>query len=301
MEQTREYESTRKLEVVKLVVRYPLLIFCAILSVCLGFTAALYVRVLSEGSPFSPLGKEMDQNDIRSIHYNSLNMARSEVISARNEARALPVPRQSEVEDSTYWVFEAQDDERGLFTDAEAIESMMDTFDIFYADEEFQQTCLLNSEDECDPPLSPLRMYYASSWDSAMVQSVIDDLKDLEKVDLFNSLGWCYALELNCETAPTNVSQSDIDFVKQLSDDVSFIMDSWDMKGGLIGDYEQATELVAHLLQTEIFKPALDFGYDKEFSVANQISKFSRGIVSWASPVENDDGDGVPARDRIQT
>lgn len=295
------HDSEQVLEVVKLVVRFPRLIFGAILAICLGVTVALYFSVLSKGNPFSALGLEMDLKDIRSIHYDSLNMARYETINARNAARtslvARPAPRQSEVVGSTYWVFEAHN-ARGVFSDAQSIASMKDTFDIFYEDEGFQESCLLNAEARCDPPLSPLRMYYASSWDSIKVQTVIDDLKDPKNVDKFNSLGWCYAYDLNCDMAPTNVAQQDIDFVRRLNEDVNSIMDSWDMNGELIADHDQATELAAYLMQTEIFKPAVDFGYDKGFGVDNLVSQFSRGILTWGGPVKNDEG--LLPRERIR-
>mmetsp|Transcript_41825 Transcript_41825/g.100810 ORF Transcript_41825/g.100810 Transcript_41825/m.100810 type:complete len:468 (+) Transcript_41825:546-1949(+) len=277
-------------EIVKLVVRHPRMIFGLILSICVGLTVALYVMVLSKGNPFSALGLEMDLNDVRSIHYDSLRMAQNETETARIEAQtSLVMPsRQSEVAESTYWVFEAPND-RGMFADAQTIALMKDTFDIFFQDEDFHDFCLSNSEARCDPPLSPLRMYYASSWDSSKVQSVIDDLKDPKKVDTFNSLGWCYAHGLNCENAPANATHQDINFVTRLNNDVQSIMDSWDMRGELIEDYNQATELAAYLMQTDMFKPAVDFGYDSGFSTGNLVSKYSRGIIFWGGPLEHDE------------
>ncbi|CAJ1934675.1 unnamed protein product [Cylindrotheca closterium] len=280
------------LEFVKLVIRFPRLIFGCIFSFCLVITVALYVKVLSKGNPFSALGKELDLHDIRSVQYDSLRMAVYETAVARNEMRTSSVvpPRQSEVAESTYWVFEAQN-EQNVFADPQSIASMKDTFDIFLQDEDFQEYCVLNPEAECTPPLSPLRMYYASSWDSTKVQFVIDDLKDPKNVEKINSLGWCYAYGQNCDKAPANPRQQDIDFVKRLNEDVNNIMASWDMRGDLIADYNQATELAAYLMETDIFKPAVDFGYDKGFSTENLASKYSRGIVFWGSPLEkNKDG-----------
>lgn len=270
------------------VVHNPLLVFGTILLACFGVTFALYFLVLTNaGNPFSDLGMEMDIIDIRSKHYNSLRLARQEVKTARNIATtaADTTPMQSEIAESTYWAFES-DSKEGVFGDPSSIGRMKDTFDIFLADTGFEDYCLLDSNQKCERPLSPLRMYYASSWDSEMVQSVIDNLKDPNKLKKFNTLGWCYVLGINCENAPQDVPRRDKNLVNNIYDKVRSIMDSWDMRGELIEEYNQATELASYLLQTEMFKPAVDFGYDKDFSSKNQVSKYSRGILNWGSPLE---------------
>ena len=84
----------------------------------------------------------------------------------------------SEFADITYWVFESETPE-GLFGSAESIEAMKEAFDIFLDDEGYEEYCLLDYSDddgaspECRTPLSPLTMYYASSWDSEKVASVM--------------------------------------------------------------------------------------------------------------------------------
>lgn len=271
--------------IVSLVVRNPCTIFLTILIPCIGITCALYFMVLSgAGNPFSPLGKEMDVGDIRSIHYNSLRLARQEVENTV-AASGTSSPIQSEIVESTYWAFES-DSNGGLFGDPSSIHRMKDAFDIFLEDVDFANYCLLDSNQECERPLSPLRMYFASSWDSEKVQSVIDDFKDPQKVDKFNALGWCYVIGINCEGAPQNVPKRDIDWVNNLYAEVIDIMNSWDMRGELIEEYKQATEFASYLLETDIFKSAVEFGYDKDFSSDNQVSKFSRGILNWGSPLD---------------
>lgn len=284
----QEYDVVSKVKFVTLVVRHPYLIVLTILLACIGITLALYFKVLADtgGNPFSPLGMEMDVNDIRSVQYDSLRLAHQETIATRNSvATAKASPIQSQVVESTYWAFESDSNE-GAFGDPSSIGKMKDVFDIFLKDEGFKKYCLLDSNQECERSLSPLRMYYASSWDSEKVQLVIDDLKDPKNVELFNTLGWCYVLEINCEDAPKDVRQQDIKWANKLHGKIIEIMDSWDMRGDLIEEYKQATVLASYLLQTDIFKPAVDFGYDKDFSSNNQVSKFSRGILNWGGPLE---------------
>ena len=47
----------------------------------------------------------------------------------------------------------------------------------------------------------------------------------------------------------------------------------WDMEGELVEDFDQVTELAAHLMQVDLFKGAVDFGFDDGFSVDNPVSQ----------------------------
>jgi hypothetical protein len=57
------------------------------------------------------------------------------------------------------------------------------------------------------------------------------------------------------------------------------------MEGELVEDYNQVTELASYLIQVDVFKGLVDFGYDLGFSANNPVSYYSRGIVFWGGPL----------------
>lgn len=287
------------LKVVNLVVRNPCKIFWTIIALCILLTVALQALVFAEaedGNPITTPGNEFDIDDVRSLQFDSLRLARDEVEKLReaNSDGSEAVLKQSEVDDLVYWTFEAQTP-AGVFGSAESIEAMKDAFDLLLDDDRFPEWCLLdyrtplaeNATRECDAPVGPLRMYYASEWDSEEVAVVMEQLKDSDKLATFNSLALCYIQGLFCELVPNTTSETDIVWVNQLSSNITSITKSWDMKGNLVDNITEATEFAAHLLQVDLFKGLIDFGYDKGFSVENQVSIFSRGFVALGGPLNS--------------
>lgn len=287
------------LKFVNMVVRCPCMIFWFILVLCIVLSGIIMTVVASEGNPFE-LGVEMDLDDVRSIQYDSLRLAQEEVsdlLDIYNADSSTPVRRQSEQQDVTYWVFEGETPE-GVFGTAEAIGNMKEAFDLFLEEERFDQFCYLKypdpvngtaAEPYCDIPISPLTLYYASEWDSEMVESVLDELKVPGNVELFNDIALCYIRGFYCEqvNAQNNVTQEDILWVLELGANLTEISSSWDMKGELVEDFNQVTELAAYLKQVDLFRGLVDFGYDNGFSVDNQVSMFSRGVLLWGGPLDD--------------
>ena len=284
------------LKAVNLVVRHPCLIFWVLLCLCIGIAFLLQIlvfRTVENGNPFTDPEFEFDLKDERSIQFDSFRLARDEVQQSRSEVEAVnaTILKQSEFADITYWVFESETPE-GLFGSAESIEAMKEAFDIFLDDEGYEEYCLLDYSDddgaspECRTPLSPLTMYYASSWDSEKVASVIESLKDPERRDLFNLLGLCYVYQLNCDRVPELTPEEAL-FASTLGLTTVEIVSTWDMKGELVENFTQATELASYLVQIDVFKRYVDFGYDKDFSIDNQKSQYSRGVLYWGGPLDD--------------
>jgi len=199
------------------------------------------------------------------------------------------VLKQSELADIAYWVFEGEDDV-GLFGSAANIQGMKDAYDVFYKDRAFIDWCVLDYREKvaanetrgCLPPLSPLTMYYASEWDSEMVATVIEELKKTEKLQLFNDLSVCILQGLYCGSqAIEDASAEDRMWVMELGNNITTITSTWDMNGPLVSNFTQVTELASLLVQVGLFKGTVDFGFDNDFSAANPVSQYSRGIVFW--------------------
>ena len=289
------------LKFVNMVVKCPCIIFWFILILCIVLSGILFTIVAADGNPFA-LGTEMDVNDVRSIQYDSLRLAQEEVgdlLDIFNADSSTPVRRQSEQKDITYWVFEGETPE-GVFGTAEAIGNMKEAFDLFLDEKQFDQFCFLKYPDDtnsngtaaepyCDIPISPLALYYASEWDSEKVEAVLDELKVPGNVDLFNDLALCYIRGLFCEqvNAQNNFTQEEITWAVELAGNLTEISSTWDMKGELVEDFNQVTELAAYLKLVDIFRGLVDFGFDNGFSVDNPISKFSRGVLLWGGPLDD--------------
>jgi len=182
---------------------------------------------------------------------------------------------------------------------------MKDAYDIFMNDPGYKDYCLLNyprnqsliTENttlECTAPLTPLLMYYASYWDSAAVADVIEELKDPAKVDLLNRVGVCAIPEAYCPpTIFENITLQEIMSALQFGMMVQNITSTWDMKGDLIENITQATELASYLVLVDLYAGVVDFGFDKTFSAENPASQYSRGILFWGGPYINRNTSGL--------
>lgn len=291
------------LKVVNTIVRHPCKVFWFVLVLCLFLVFLLQSLVFATaegGSPFTEPGNEFDINDVRSIQYDSLRLARDVVSDTRGELKAASEVKQvrSEVADFLYWVYESETSE-GVFGSVESIEGMKDSFDIFLEDEEFLNWCTLdyrtklapNATRGCTTPLTPLAMYYASTWDSEKVAIVIEQLKDPSKLALLNGLAGCFTLGLRCDQLTNSTAQADIAWVTAITTNITSIASTWDMKGSLVENHTQVTELASYLLKVDIFKGLVDFGFDKGFNTDNPVSRYSRGILRWGGPLENQTSD----------
>ena len=304
---SRSFWSDEKgnLKFVNLVVRNPCCIFCSLLLACIVLSFLLIVVVFQNGNPFSDPDSEGDLNDVRTIQYDSLRLAHEDIEKALDLAMAdseTVIPRQSETADFTYWVFESETPQ-GVFASVSSIAAMKEAFDLFLEHEQYDRYCKLeypntggngsstgdagNTADPyCDPPLTPLTMYYAAEWNQTAVNDVLEQLKIPGNIESLNRLALCYTRGLYCELL-SDVDPADVTFVVQLDAALQDITQHWDMSGAqIVPNITQATELVAYLKLVDTYKGLVDFGFDKGFSIENPISMFSRGLLLWGGPLE---------------
>ncbi|KAL3781799.1 hypothetical protein ACHAWO_000866 [Cyclotella atomus] len=285
------------LKAVNFVIRAPCKIFILLIVFCLALSFLLNVLVFRKaenGNPFTPPSNEFDLKDVRSIQYDSLRLAKDQVSANRKvtELEGQTISKQSETSAIAYWVFEGETP-TGLFGTEESIQAMKNAYDIFYQDESFQDYCLLDyrtplangTERQCNAPLTPLLMYYPSEWDEEKAAAVIEELKAPGNLDKFNSLALCIVQGLYCELVE-DVALQDKIWAGMLGKNISDITSKWDMKGDLVSNFTQVTELASYLIQVDLFKGLVDFGFDKTFSSENLVSQYSRGIVFWGGPLK---------------
>lgn len=293
------------LRFVNLVVRHPCKIFFLILLANLGITFLLFRVVFQAGNPFTDPGSQSDPSDVRSIAYDSLRLAQEQVSVERallELADAGPEARmQEENQDITYWVYEGET-EGGVFGSVESIRDMKESLDLYLQHPDYESYCWRQYttvvEDDnttvttstCRRPLSSLDLYYASSWDAELAQTIMDLLEVPGNVERYNTLSLCVEFNLLCEfISATDYTDEDLEWVREMNDNITILSDAWDGQGDLQEDnLEQVTSFAAHMMQLNTKRGLVDFGFDKNFNLTNPVSMFSRAIVLWGRPLSDE-------------
>jgi len=281
------------LKFVNFVCRFPFCVIFVILLICLLAIYGLVTVVFARGNPFSARDS-YNINDLRSQNYDSLRLATSSVEELRvaretqkNDAEVV-TRRQSKQQDVTYWVFEAGDlGGEGIFGTKKGIEDMREAESLFTKHVEYKNFCQLDyytdGSSSCKKPISPLNMYYASTWDSVKAEFIIEELKKPKIVELLNN-------EFICRNA--GKSFCDVDYtedekiyVQKLISYVTHMISSFDgTNETVVEDFDQVTMLAASLLQVKAIKKSVEFGFDKDFSIENPKTMFSRSLLPWGGP-----------------
>lgn len=299
------------LKFVNFVVRRPFLVFFSILTIINILTFLLGAVVFRGGNPFAdPEIGSYDLKDLRSVAYDSLNLAVQSVSEAREEflkeTTGKPTRTQEEGIDITYWVWESETS-NGVFGDVESIAAMKEGLALFQDNEDYEKYCVRSyatkaedSDYACAVPISALKMYYASSWDFGTVDIVLSQLQDESKVALYNSVALCVEYGQYCDLIPSSVSADDLTWAAALNNNITSIIVTWDGSGDIVSEDEldKVTLFGAYLMKIITKKGVLDFGYDKDFSIDNPISKYSRAILSWGGPLEIEAEDDDPDKSK---
>lgn len=295
------------LKFVNIVVHRPFLVFFAILTTIIILTFLLGAVVFRGGNPFAdPAIGSYDLKDLRSVEYDSLNLAAQSVSDAREEffkeTTAQTIRTQEEGIDITYWVWESETT-TGVFGDVGSIAAMKEGLALFQDNEDYEKYCYrsyetrdADSDYKCDVPISALKMYYASSWDFDTVDIVMSQLQDESKVELYNSVALCVEYNQYCELIPSSVSDDDVAWAAAFYGNITSIIDTWDGSGDIVSEdqLDKVTLFGAHLMKIITKKGVLDFGYDKDFTIDNPVSLYSRAILSWGGPLEMEGDDDDP-------
>lgn len=287
------------LRFVNLVVRYPCLIFFLILASTIVVSFLLVKLVFETGNPFSEPGSEYDIHDIRSTAYDSFRLAQEEVESQRTIVKMATNEEETKIQedylDFTYWVYESEMED-GLFSSPESISAMKESLDLFTSHKDYESYCWKFYIDipftdskisQCRPLLSALNMYYASYWDADKAQSVIDQIGDPKNADIFNELSLCLEYGSYCELVPKGLlTDENKRWFESLNNNITSILFKLDGKGELKNDnIDQMTLFAAHLLTLNTKRGIADFFYDKNFSVDNPVSMYSRAMINWGGPL----------------
>ena len=287
------------LKFVNLVVRNPCLMFFLILALCIMTTVILFNAAFAEGNPFTPDDSTFDLYDKRSLAYDALRLAKEDVGIMRdtstpsngNEEPEEETKIQENLGDVTYWIYEAKTDE-GVFTE-DAIKTMRSAEVLFTKQKQYPNYCLLEytgsgneTTSKCKRELSVLNAFYASSWNSTIANSVIDELT-VGNIQLYNSIAACVELNQLCQYNPPSVTEQDIEWAKDLNTRMKSIMDHWDGEGDLNENMDEVTQFVAHVKALSTKAPYVNFFVDGNFTIDNPVSMYSRSIVYWGAPLKN--------------
>lgn len=301
------------LKFVNLMVKFPITIFIVILIITLFLTRMLTQTVFKRGNPFTDTSTpSYDINDVRSIAMDSFKLATEEVAELRklqerntSESNSSGLRFQEELSDITYWAYES-DKPEGVFGSEESIAAMFETLSIFTKNEDYEKYCFKeyesdSSEGKCRPTFSALSMYYASEWDSELVQTVIDQLKVPENVLRYNILGVCIEFGLFCNFIPERYdNDEDKGWAIAFNANITKIISTWDGEGELIEDFHEGTEFAAYMKKLNTKRGIVEFGYDENFSTDNLISMYSRAFLSWGEPLDRSQITIVPENPELK-
>lgn len=205
---------------------------------------------------------------------------------------------QEEDLDFTFWVYEAEDS-NGVFGSAESIRAMRESQALFLDDPNYQDFCWKRYFEtngveisECRVPLSSLNIFYASSWDTEVAEYIISELQIESNVQRYNDLGLCVEFNLLCDEVPENYSEDDFTWARYLDANMTALTSKWDGSGELLEEnIQQITTIMGHFLPLLTKRGLVDFGVDKNFSLENPISIYSRAIFQWGGPLAGNSAD----------
>ena len=279
------------LKVVNLIVRRPVTIFFLVLLSCVGISMVLVRQLRAQGNPFTEESSEYDIKDVRSVHYDSLKLANDYVNQAyldfSETSRRLEEQRlQDKTGDRTFWIFEAKTD-AGVFT-KEGVELMREAESTILKNENYPDYCRLeystdgsgNEVSECRKPLSPLNIFYASSWDSALVQEIITAFTP-ENILLYRQLSPCIELTALCDYIPANTTQAQKDWVSAQSGKINSVIATWDGEGEINPSVDEVVMFIAYMNELETKKQYVSYFVDKNFDISNPVSMHSRALLYW--------------------
>jgi hypothetical protein len=294
---------------VKFAVRYPVRIFLFILSLCLLTCIALVGSALKDGNPFTSNDISYDLNDIRSISYDSLRLAREDVASSflqntptlyDDDDTLINIEPQKQLQedvgDVTYWLFEAKT-EKGVFTNI-TLPLMRSAELMLTRHKQYPKYCRLlytesNQEGNnqtiessgCQKPLSVVNIFYASYWNSTAVQRIISELATNDKVILYNTLAACTEYDMLCQYLPNSITVNDRQWAQNIHNEISQIMQYWDGEGTLNQNIDEVSMFLATMNKLHTKAPFVNFFFDSNFTTANPVTMYSRIIVFWGSPL----------------
>lgn len=290
------------LKFVNLVVRKPCCCFFGILITALIIFYLLVATVFSAGNPFTLGEAEYDIKDVRSISYDSLRLAQQDITKERN-ALVAEVSQREEARiqeaqlDVTVWIYESEKPE-GVFGTAESISEMRESLVLYTDNKDYKDYCWKEYTNDpitnkivskCRPHLTALNMYYSSKWDSDVAAGVLNELKMENNIERYNALALCTERGNNlfCASIPDEFNNdNDKQWARELNQNITTLTKEWDGEGNLNPDsIDQMTEFAAYMMELITKRGLVDFSFDKNFGIDNQVSMYSRAVVSWGGPL----------------
>mmetsp|Transcript_16638 Transcript_16638/g.31514 ORF Transcript_16638/g.31514 Transcript_16638/m.31514 type:complete len:1040 (+) Transcript_16638:98-3217(+) len=282
------------LKMVNFICRYPVRIFIFIIILCNASVIILGQLALRDGNPITEDTNAYDIHDIRSIAYDTLRLASNETNSAyitfvengrrlNGESKLL----QEDLGDVTYWIYKAKTSE-GLFT-KDSLSFMYETEATILQNKVYPDYCYAEYNvtvspptKECTKPLSVMNIYFASLWDEALADEIINMFKsDPTKIQMYNDLAPCVEAGFFCDLLPPIYTEADKLWVKSTSDDINSMIVMWDGQGQLNSNVDQVTEFIAYMNELVTKRSKVNFYFDANFALDNKVSMFSRSIIYW--------------------
>jgi len=297
------------LKFVNFVIRYPIPIFSFIIILCIA--SCFILGNLFNGNPISEGANDYAMNDIRSIAYDSLRLAKEEVLDEYGESQQDKDNRRLEQSDSRiqedqgdliFWIYDSKTSD-GLFT-IEGIKEIRKSEDIILKNPKYPEYCQLEynstSATGCKQPLSAMNIFYASEWNTtaadfvinqfesrenipSTVNTIIDMLNMTTALEVFNFLSICKLLNYRDQCEEVKEVTSLIQWADLIETKIDDIIGKWDGLAEELNEtnIEQMTEFIAYINQIATKRGSVVFYLDKNFALNNPKTMFSRSILYW--------------------
>ncbi len=249
------------------------------------------------GIPVTDDKHQYDIFDIRSKAYDSYRLAQDSTNSARDKLLNADKVEllQSDTNAIVYWIYEAEK-EGGMFS-SKGLDDIKKAEDIYLQNKAWDSYCELqhynrsgarlpDDEVKCKKPISPMTIFYPDSFDPAVADSVISELKKEEVLKLYNKLALCIEMDTACEELMVGVTDEEKTAMEAIRDNINTITTKWTGKGPKVSDPEKMQLFCAYMKLLPTRAPYVDFYFDKDFSVSNPKSMFSRSILRFGGPRE---------------
>ncbi len=272
------------LKFVNLIVRRPILVFSALIALCF---ASIFINVQAPIAIETDAVAIYDLKDARSVAYDSLDLAKEELEKAyelfairNNLTEAKKIQESSS--DITYWIYEAKTED-GLFN-KEALSIMRDIESTIVSNSNYSEYCQLqyftdsdgNELSKCKDPLSVTNIFYASEWNSTLVQDVIAEMIP-QNILRYRELAPCIEFNLFCDSINNEAEKN---WAREMDKKFDKITASWDGKGDLNPDIIEVTNFIDLIYQLETKSYLVNFYLDEGYT-SSKVSMFSRSIYHW--------------------
>jgi len=305
-----ELVEVRKNRFVNAMVRFPCMVACIAMALCLIPVFGTVSTIMAEGAEIFATGASQDLSDIRSVQHEAFIAARKAGeafgVDFNGDAKLRQYPQQEQSGDSVQIMYLSKN-KGNLFT-ADNLQQIRAVEDRIVGHTNFSNFCKRSENTKtCAPPLSPLSLFYAQGVNMTQVLNSLDtydgnldnDLSVLRTSGLSKDLARLQVALMPCAKVNNPVAAQSC-VVKQTSQmapppsaNATFVFSTMlpvsiaitSPPGKELQNINAAMALASNMKTVEFFASLVDFFFDGDFSVTSPRTTYSRSLVRFGLPL----------------